>query len=123
MATKAEAEAFVRANYNLDVLDNDFYRLGFTLDNGRTQVILVNFTDYHFQVKSIFAEVGSVSLERALAEASQYNLGMQQIGTAYVVAHMVPLADLDPSEVASAFIVTASIADQLEQTLVGGDKF
>lgn len=122
MATQNEVLNFIKSNYETEVLSGGDLKLAFDLGEGRSQLAFVDVTEANAQFSSPFATVDDVTAKQALEANAEYSVGMQLIGNWYVIKHVVPLADLDASEVATAFELVANIADMLEKKLVGGDK-
>ena len=122
MATQNEVLNFIKSNYETEVLSGGDLKLVFDLGGGRSQLAFVDVTESNAQFSSPFATVDDVTPKQALEANAEYSVGMQLIGNWYVIKHVVPLADLDASEVSAAFDLVANIADMLETKLVGGDK-
>ena len=122
MATQNEVLNFIKSNYETEVLSGGDLKLLFDLGEGRSQLAFVDVTELNAQFSSPFATVDDVTAKQALEANAEYSVGMQLIGNWYVIKHVVPLADLDASEVSTAFELVANIADMLEKKLVGGDK-
>lgn len=122
MATQNEVLNFIKSNYETEVLSGGDLKLVFDLGGGRSQLAFVDVTESNAQFSSPFATVNDVTAKQALEANAEYSVGMQLIGNWYVIKHVVPLADLDASEVSAAFDLVANIADMLETKLVGGDK-
>ena len=123
MATQLEVRNFIKSNYEVEVMDGGDFKLVFELDGGRSQLVFVDVTESNAQFSSPFASVDDISAKQALEANAGFSLGMQIISNYYVVKHVVPLADLDASEVTAAFDLVANIADMLEKSVVGGDRF
>lgn len=122
MATAAEAKQFIEANYNLEVLGDGNFKIIFSGDSGRTQLVFVDINDINVQVYSPFATVEDVTPKQALAANAEYGIGMQLLGNYYVVKHYMFLADLDADEILEGLRLVAGIADDLEKELVGTDN-
>ena len=122
MATQNEVLNFIKSNYEAEVLSGGDLKLVFDLGGGRSQLAFVDVTESNAQFSSPFATVDDVTPKQALEANAEYSVGMQLIGNWYVIKHVVPLADLDASEVSAAFDLVANIADMLETKLVGSDK-
>jgi hypothetical protein len=122
MATQSEVLNFIKSNYETEVLSGGDLKLVFDLGGGRSQLAFVDVNESNAQFSSPFATLDDVTAKQALEANSEYSVGMQMVGNWYVIKHVVPLADLDASEVSEAFELVANIADMLEKKLVGGDK-
>ena len=122
MATQSEVLNFIKSNYETEVLSGGDLKLVFDLGGGRSQLAFVDVNESNAQFSSPFATLDDVTAKQALEANSEYSVGMQMVGNWYVIKHVVPLADLDASEVSEAFELVTNIADMLEKKLVGGDK-
>ncbi len=120
MATLNEAMAHIRANYVYEETDLAL-KLEFTTDGNRSQVVWAGGTDDLLFVFSPFA-VGTKP-EIILSLTADHFFGIGRInGDVYVVRHVLPLADVDASEIEIALKLVASEADKLESQ-IGGDRF
>jgi hypothetical protein len=73
-------------------------------------------------VSSPFAKADDLPLPAAMKAAEDYVFGIKNDEGYYVVRHVIPLADIDESEVEWAVNVVAAVADSIEQDSVGGDS-
>jgi hypothetical protein len=122
MATQHEAINFIKSNFKTEPFEGGGMKLVFDLGGGRTQLTFVEVSESNVQYSSPFASVDDVTAKQALEANSKFSLGMQIMGSYYVVKHVAPLADLDASEIGEGFELVANIADILEKQLVGGDN-
>jgi hypothetical protein len=123
MATQQEAINFIKSNYDTEPLESGGLKLVFDLGGGRSQLAFVEVNESNVQYSSPFASVDDVTAKQALEANSEYSVGMQIVGSVYVVKHVAPLGDLDASEINEGFELVANIADLLEKQLVGGDRY
>ncbi len=122
MATKDQAIAYISRKWNSEIEPGHF-RIGFRVDNGRTQLIFVKVNDEDIIIYSIFANWNDIPAKRALEAAESKELGICKIKDFYAVKHNLPLALLDFEELENSFGLTATVADELEIELVGGDEY
>lgn len=128
MATKQAVIDFLNSNYNVEMLDGGLIKVVFRFEDGRTQMVLVGFTESEpapalMIISSVFATTNDVSLKKALKAAADGPLGVKLIGDLLTLTHAVPIADLDPSEIETGFSMVAVTADLFEQKLLGSDNF
>ena len=123
MATQAEVMKYIEANFKFEDVGNGLLKLLFDLGNSRAQLVFASVNETTIQYFSPFALISDVSAKAALEANSEYSLGMQILGDSYMVKHLALIEDLDASEVNQGFNLVCSIADELEDKLVGGDRF
>jgi len=126
MASMAEVKAFIKSNFEVEAMDSGGLTSSFTFGDGRSQVIFFNFVDEedYLIISSPFAKLSDVSPKQALEAAAKTTfLGIKLVGSFLAVSHVVPVADLDPSEVAEGVAMVAAAGDVLEERLVGSDNF
>jgi len=124
MATKAETISHIKSNYNVREDDGSLI-LGFNAGEGRSQLVFIWVDDFKMEIKSAFAKTESITAEQALkaTEATNTAFGIGRDGSFYVVKHVVPIADLDPSEIIAGIELPMSVADDLEKELGLEDTF
>ena len=120
MATLNEAMAHIRANYVYEETDSAL-KLEFTTDDNRSQVVWAGGTEDLLFVFSPFAVGTKPEIVLSLTEDTFFGIGRIS-GGVYVVRHVVPLADVDASEIDLALKLVAVEADTLESQ-IGGDRF
>ncbi len=122
MATQSELISFIESKYNC-TFDGDSAKLvwSWTSDD-RTQLVWVQVTDGFMRCTSPFARLDDVTPKQALEANASWQVGMQLQGDFYVIQNVLPIADMDASEVQAAFSMVAGPADELEKLLVGGDR-
>jgi hypothetical protein len=128
MATQQAVIEFLNSNYNVEMLDGGLIKVVFKFEDGRTQMVLVGFTESKpapalMITSSVFATTDDVSLKKALRASADGPLWVKLIGDLLAVTHAMPIADLDPSEIETGFSMVAVTADLLEQQLLGTDNF
>lgn len=119
MATREDALNHIRNNYNYSE-SNGLFKMEFELEGGRSQVIFVTSIEDLLLVSSPFALNIAADLAFRLAEETFF--GIRKMGDAYVVQHVIPMSDLDASEIDFGFKSVAIQADRLE-SMLGGDSF
>lgn len=123
MASQQEAIDFIKSNYAFNELQGGMLNFVFDLEAGRSQMVFVLVDDTKIEYFSPFGDVSDVTAKQALDAISSYSFGMQIIDDEFVVKHVVFLENLDASEIKDGFHIVASIADELEKKLVGGDNY
>lgn len=123
MATKQQAIDFLKSKYKVDDLGDDFFRLEFSLEEGRSQLVVVRFNDNWMIMGSAFATTEDMTPKQALEAASDWICGIQLVGETYFVRHVAPIADLDESEMQNGMELVLNIADSLEQKYLKTDDF
>ena len=122
MATQSELIAFIESNYDC-TFDGDSAKLVWSWTNDdRTQLVFVQVTDGYMRCTSPFARLDDVTPKQALEANASWQVGMQLQGDYYVIKNVLPIADMDASEVKAAFSMVAEPADELEKLLIGGDR-
>jgi hypothetical protein len=122
MASQSEAVAFIRANYQVEELAPNTFKIAFNSGGLRSQNVYVGVTDYELQVTAPFAWQKDISADRALT-ANSSMFGVVIINGAFALKHNAFLADLDASEIEKAFKILAGYADELEKQLGNSDEF
>ena len=123
MATQKEVINFIKKNLNSEEVGEASFKIVYDLGDGRTQLLVIYVGEFGMNVSSPFATTEDVTPKQALNAAKDYGLGIGISGKFYEVKAFVLLADLDESEIHTSFDLVTSIADELEEALVGGDSF
>ena len=123
MATKQQAIDFMNSKYKAENLGDDIFKLEFTLNEDRTQVILIEFNDSWMIMGSAFATSEDLTPKQALEAAGEWICGIQMVENTYVVRNVLPIADLDESELQSGMELVLNIADTLEQKFTNKDTY
>jgi hypothetical protein len=121
MATQAEVKSYITKNMSAELIDGDMYRIVFDLGEDRTQLVYAAVRETIMSVSSPFAMTEDVTPKQAIKAVEDFTFGIGTLGDWYVVRHVVPLADLDESEIIVGLEIVAGVADELEEELVGGD--
>ena len=122
MATMAELEGFLTKKFDLRKSGEGRYDGTWLTLNNRSQMVLLDVYDGKLVVSSPFAKVSELPLPAAMKAAVEYVFGVVVYEDHYCLRHVIPLADIDESEVEWALNVISACADQIEQDTVGGDK-
>lgn len=122
MATMAELEGFLTKKFELRKSGEGRYDGTWLTLNNRSQMVLLDVFDEKLVVSSPFAKVSELPLPAAMKAAVEYVFGVVVYEDHYCLRHVIPLADIDESEVEWALNVISVCADQIEQDTVGGDK-
>ena len=123
MATQKEVINFIKKNLNSEEVGEASFKIVYDLGDGRTQLLVIYVGEFGMNVASPFATTEDVTPKQALNAAKDFGLGIGIRGDFYEVKAFVLLADLDESEIHTSFELVTSIADELEEALVGGDSF
>jgi hypothetical protein len=113
MATQTEVIQYIKSNYRYEEIEPGVYKLVFESGNGRTQTVFAVVKDSWLNVTSPYASVDKITADRAL-KVNDTIFGTQRYGDYFVLTHVAPLKDIDPSEIKVALGVTAEVADALE---------
>lgn len=122
MATKQEVVAFISENYKHEVLDGPVFKLTVPLEPGRQHSVYAAVTDGEVQVTAPVAWQNKISADQIL-DANESMFGIVKIAGAFGLKHNVLIADIDESELTSAFVLLAAYADVLEKSLGFADQF
>lgn len=122
MATQAEVKNYITRNLNAELIDGDLYKIVYDLGNDRSQLVFASVREISMNVSSPFAKTEDVTPKQALKAIENVAFGIGTLGDWYVVRHVVPLPDLDESEIIVGLEVVAGIADEVEEEIVGGDN-
>ncbi len=131
MASWDDLADYLRRNYKIAEDSGTLLRLVFTLNDDRSQEVVVtrgsmaSSPQEWAMIVSFFAELSAVrDVSALLVEASEYVVGgVVQYGPRLAVRHSVPLATLDIDEFLEPFNLTLKTADLLEQKFGIGDRF
>ncbi len=120
MATRAEALSFIKSNFQVEDLGDDFLKMVWTFENGRSQLVFAEVRDSLVLVLSPIAEVGRVTAEKIL-DVSESVWGIIKRGDLYFLTHVILLENADPNEISGPLEILAVHADELEEALGLGD--
>jgi len=122
LATKKEVIKYITKNFSCEQMEDSFYKLVFDIDGDRSQLVFALVTDSALVVGSPFALTKELTAKQALDACQEYDLGIGIVGDYYMLKHLMPIDDLDESEIMLGFQLVAVFADELEEKLVGGDR-
>jgi ABC-type taurine transport system ATPase subunit len=121
MATKDETLQYISDNYPIESLSEDALKIVFELEGGRTQVVYAIVLESLLLVDSPFAALDDINANIAFKLAEESFFGIRRSEDFYFVRHVIPLADVDASEIDLGLGLVAQTADTLE-SVVGGDN-
>jgi hypothetical protein len=120
MATMNEVISHIKSNYSTEDLGNGGLKMEFNIDRTRTQLIFVHSDDEMLIVGSPFAR--NISSDLAFQAAENSIFGIRKFDDLYVLHHVIPIGDIDASEIQFGLMTLAIQADELEAKF-GGDQF
>jgi hypothetical protein len=123
MATQKEVISYLTKDMKAEDIGDSRFKLLYDMGNSRSQLVFVFVGEVGMTVVSPFAKTEDVTPKQALNASQDFGLGIGIFDELYVIKTIVPLADLDESEIHTSFDLVGSIADELEEALVGGDAF
>ena len=121
MATQAEVKSYITKNMSAELIDGDLYRIIIDFGNNRSQLVYAAVRESVMNVASPFAKTEDLTPKQAIKAVEDFSFGIGTLGDWYVVRHVVPLADLDESEIIVGVEIVAGVADEIEEELIGGD--
>jgi hypothetical protein len=121
MATYPEAMQYIKSNYEYKE-SNNLVTLEFKFADGRAQTVYIptGLDQGYLAVSSPFAM--NISADLALQAANDGMFGVRKVGDLFALWHVIPLADLDASEIDFGIKAVAIAADTLEEKF-GSDQF
>ena len=130
MATWNDVKNFLKSNLNnaQEVSNGNGVTVDIKFTDGRSQFVNVMRQEYKgAEWADVFSGVGAISAAN-LNGALEWLLtqtcgGLIKIGDNYAVRHCIPIADLSNEEIIGPLNIVASVADSLEEKLVGADNF
>lgn len=123
MATKQQAIDFLNSKYKTQDLGDDVFKLEFNINSGRTQVVLIEINDNWMIMGSAFGTTEDLTPKQALEAAGEWICGIQMVGDTYTVRNVLPIEDLDESELQNGMQLVLEIADNLEQKYTNRDTY
>lgn len=123
MATKQQAIDFMKSKYTVEDIGDDVFKMLFTLQDGRSQLIFAAFDDVWIKFSSKFASTDELTPKQALEVSNGWICGIQLIGEGYFVRNVVSLKDLDESDFVENLELVMNVADTIEEKAVGGDDY
>lgn len=119
---------YVKSNYKVMEETDKMCKMGFNLDGGRSQIVLLHLLkidDAEFvQVESPVGDFTPQAAAAVVRESENMIIGgVGCFGDLITFRHTVPLANLDANEFEVPLLAVVVTADRLEKTVIGGDKF
>ncbi|SCX03382.1 hypothetical protein [Candidatus Aquiluna sp. UB-MaderosW2red] len=122
MATRMEVLNFVSRHYKFEQKSETLYEFEFDIEGGRRHRLWVSITDELIMIAGPFARESDLTPGIALKLAEGTILGLSTLAGFYALIHVVPIADVDESEIAFGLRLAANAADEIERS-IGGDQF
>lgn len=130
MATWNDLAGYLRTNYKILEDKETLLSLSFGFGDGRSQLVHVGRATMEASqgewatIVSVFADVDSADIPRALQEAASFVVGgVVIIGDKLALRHAVPLSNLNLNEFEEPFQMVMAAADVLEHQFTGADQF
>jgi len=127
MATWGDVKGFLINNCDAKEEKNGLMSMVISYKDGRNQLVVVcrrevNGADW-IDISSPVGTLNSGTVEVALEVLSNADCGgLVKIGDTHAVRHCIPIADLSNEELVGPLGIVASVADILEERLIGGDN-
>ena len=129
MATWEGLRSYIKSNYVVGVEEPEIMGLDFSLDEGRSQKVVVRKlqlgTDEWVEISTPVCQESEIPARDALLKNGQMVVGalaMMDDGMIYF-RHSLPLKDLDIDEFEVPFHLAVSFGDQLEREIVGINRY
>lgn len=122
MATKIEVMNFLNQKYNFEHVSENLVKFVFEVNDGRTQLVFAWVSDDLMVISSPFAAEDAITPNLAFKLGEDTLFGIRKTAGMYQVTHVVPMGDIDESEIELGLGLVANAADSLESA-VGGDNF
>jgi hypothetical protein len=123
MTTQNEILGFLKSNYNVQSVDGSTATLLVEWNDGRSQLVFVTIGEAVVTIASPAARVSDVNLENFVKVVSQTTpYGVRIIGDFVTVANAGLTDTTDALELAVPINLIASVADELEKRVSGGDS-
>lgn len=122
MATQAEALSYIKSNFKNEDLGDNVFKVLVEYDDNRSQLVWVGVLENVITLNSPFASEDDLSPKQALNAVSDGLFGLKTVGTLYTLSYLLFVEDLDASEINKGIHFLARSADELEKSLVGGDR-
>ena len=122
MATQAEAINFLKSNFKLEQVSEDFFKILIEFNGNRSQLLYCGVYEFAMVISSPFATEDDLSPKQALNAVAESLFGVKLIGGHYQLSALLFMEDLDASEINKGLFTLAKEADDLEKSLVGGDR-
>jgi hypothetical protein len=122
VATKIEVINFLSQKYDFDWVSDNLVKFVFDVDGGRTQIVFAYVDEDFMVISSPFASEDALTPNLAFKLAEDSLFGIKKIGGMYQVTHVIPMGDVDESEIVLGLGLVANAGDGLESS-IGGDGF
>lgn len=122
MATQAEAVNFLKSNFKCEAISENLFKVLVEYEENRSQLVFVGIFETVITLNSPFASEDDLSAKQALNAVSDGLFGLKVIGGLYSISNLLFVEDLDASEMNKGIYFIAKTADDLEKSLVGGDR-
>jgi len=129
MASLNEVKAFLKNSLTVEMTDSGGMSTTIGLPSGRSQVVYFDFLEDALNgaviLTSPFATLSDISPKAALetVEEMEIAFGVKLFNGFFVLSHLMPVADLDESEIISGVSFIAANAEMLESNLGLADRF
>ena len=129
MATWNEVKNFLKSGLGgQEASSGNGVSVDIKFTDGRSQFVNIMKAEYKgAEWADVFSGVGVISTANLNAVLewllTQPCGGLIKVGDTHAVRHCIPIADLSNDEIIGPINILASVADTLEEKLVGGDKF
>jgi len=128
MAQWHDIQAYLSANYAVEVINPQLLKIVFTIDSSRTQIAFLSRQtlgeEEWLTVESVIGRVDAVNLAGALAQVENIVVGgLARVGELVTLKNSMPLANMDINELVRPMELVTLTADNLERTLTGMDAF
>src|SRR5262249_35916867 len=129
MATWEGLRSYIKSNYVIGMDEPEVLGLDFTLDDDRSQKVLVRKMmlgpDEWVEIATPVCQESELSARDPLVRNAQMVVGglaLDSDGTIYF-RHSLPLKDLDIDEFVVPFHLAVSFGDELEREIVGANRY
>jgi hypothetical protein len=122
MATQAEVINYIKTNYKCEAVSGDLFKVLVEYESNRSQLVFVAVHEHAIVFNSPFASENDLTAAQALNAVTDELFGIKNIAGLYSLANLIFMEDLDESEINKGIFFIAKSADDLEKSLVGGDR-
>lgn len=122
MATQAEAISYLKSNFKCEAITDDLFKVLVEFEEDRSQLVFVGIYTDVISLNSPFASEDDLSAKQALNAVTDGLFGLKMVGKLYGITNLLFVEDLDASEMNKGLHFIARTADNLEKSLVGGDR-
>jgi len=127
MASWNEVKGFLKNNLSAKEENSGLLSVVVEYSDGRSQLVVVCPHEFKgaewIDISSPVGTLSAGNVNTALEMLSDATCGgLVKIGNTHAVRHCIPIADLSTEELVVPLGVVASVADVLEEKLIGGDN-